>query len=441
MISKTLIYLDHAAGTPTSNEVLDSMLPYFGADYGNPSALYSLGRKARYVVEKSRGAVASILQALPDEIIFTGSGTESNNLALIGTARANKIHGNHVLVSAIEHKSVLEATQQLTKEGFIVESVPVDVFGMIDVNDCVRRVNKNTILISVMYANNEIGTIQPIKELSRALSVKRKGGMYPIFHTDACQAAGYLSLNVKDLGVDLLTLNGSKIYGPKGVGVLYRKKSVAMWSIIFGGGQEEGLRSGTESLPNIVGFQEALSRVERQKEKEAVRIAILRDECLKSLRGVLPFLVLNGHPKERLPNNIHISIPDIEGESVVLMLDSLGIAVATGSACSSKDLKVSHVLQAINQEPLLMHGSLRITLGETTTKTQNQISTPSGKLSPTRIPIAPANAIPLAPRPTQTTLVVQGVPPGGMPPWLVWMGAVCLLGGYISIRVGRYSQE
>jgi cysteine desulfurase len=368
MINKPSIYLDHAAGTPTSNEVLDLMLPYFGSGYGNPSALYSLGRQARYVLEKSRNAVASILHALPEEIIFTGSGTESNNLALLGTARANKIHGNHILVSVIEHKAVLKAAQQLAKEGFIIEHVPVNVFGMIDVNDCIGRVNEKTILISVMYANNEIGTIQPIKELSRALSVKRKGGMYPIFHTDACQAAGYLSLNVKDLGVDLLSLNGSKIYGPKGVGVLYRKKSVAMQAILFGGGQEEGLRSGTESLPHIVGFQEALSRVERKKEKEVVRISALRNECLKSLRDALPFLVLNGHPKERLPNNIHISIPDIEGESMVLMLDALGIAVATGSACSARDLKVSHVLQAINQDPLLMHGSLRITLGETTTK-------------------------------------------------------------------------
>ena len=368
MISKPSIYLDHAAGTPISNEVLDLMLPYFGSGYGNPSALYSLGRKARYVLEKSRSAVALALHATPEEIIFTGSGTESNNLALLGTARANKIHGNHILVSAIEHKAVLESAQQLAKEGFIIEYIPVDAFGMIDVNDCIGRINEKTILISVMYANNEIGTIQPIKDLSRSLSIKRKEGIYPIFHTDACQAAGYLSLNVKDLGVDLLSLNGSKIYGPKGVGVLYRKKSVAMRSIIFGGGQEEGLRSGTESLPHIVGFQEALYRVERKKEEEVVRIATLRDECLKSLRDALPFLVLNGHPKERLPNNIHISIPDIEGESMVLMLDSLGIAVATGSACSSKDLKVSHVLQAINQDPLLMHGSLRITLGETTTK-------------------------------------------------------------------------
>lgn len=370
MTSKPSIYLDHAAGTPTSNEVLDLMLPYFGSSYGNPSALYSQGRQARYVLEKSRKAVASVLHALPEEIIFTSSGTESNNLALLGTARANKIHGNHILISAIEHKAVLEATQQLAKEGFIIERIPVDAFGVVDVRDCIGRVNEKTILISVMYANNEIGTIQPIKELSRALSVKRKEGIYPIFHTDACQAAGYLSLNVKELDVDLLSLNGSKIYGPKGVGALYRKKCVPMQAIIFGGGQEAGLRSGTESLPHIVGFQEALSRVELKKEKEVARIVALRDECLKSLRETLPFFVLNGHPKERLPNNIHISIPDIEGESMVLMLDALGIAVATGSACSSQDLQVSHVLQAINQDPLLMHGSLRITLGEATTKNE-----------------------------------------------------------------------
>jgi cysteine desulfurase len=368
MISKPSIYLDHAAGTPTSNEVLDLMLPYFGSGYGNPSAIYSLGRKARYVLEKSRSTVASVLHALPEEIIFTGSGTESNNLALLGTARSNKIHGNHILISAIEHKAVLESAQQLEKEGFTVEYVPVDKYGMVDVDDCITRVNEKTILISIMYANNEIGTIQPIKELAQALSVKRNGGRYPIFHTDACQAAGYLSLDVTLLGIDLLTLNGSKIYGPKGVGMLYKSSKVVIKPIIFGGGQEYGLRSGTESLPLIVGFKEALLRVEKRRTTESLRVTVLRDECIKTLQDRIPSLVLNGHPDERLPNNIHISIPDVEGESMVLMLDELGIQVSTGSACQSQDLQVSHVLRAINQDPTLMHGSLRISLGERTTQ-------------------------------------------------------------------------
>jgi cysteine desulfurase len=364
------IYFDHAATTTTSPEVLDSMLPYFSARYGNPSSLHSDGRLARYAIDSARESISSVLRASPEEIIFTASGTESNNLAVLGVARAHKKHGNHILVSAIEHKSVLAAAKQLTKEGFDVEYIPVDEKGMIDVVDCISRVREKTILISVMYANNEIGTVEPIQKLAEELQLHKKGNLLPIFHTDACQAAGYMPLNVTELGVDLLTLNSSKIYGPKGVGLLYRNKKVTLAPVFFGGGQEYGLRPGTENLPSIVGFKEALLRVEKRRVEESERLCSLRDECLRSLSQEIPSLVINGHPLQRLPNNIHISIPEIEGESMVLMLDNFGIHVATGSACSAHDLQVSHVLTAIKQDSILAHGSLRITFGEETTKAE-----------------------------------------------------------------------
>jgi cysteine desulfurase len=381
------VYLDHASTTPLASEVLKAMMPFFDASYGNPSSMYASGRKARQALEDARRSIAEVLHSEPEEIIFTASGTESDNLALLGTARANRQYGNHILVSAIEHKAVLEAAKQLDREGFVVEYIPVDRFGMIDVDDCVARIKDNTILISVMYANNEIGTIQPIQELTKAIGVWKKKRVensrsefstaishqqsaisYPIFHADACQAAGALSLDVTELGVDLLSINGSKIYGPKGVGVLFKKKDVTLLPIVFGGGQEQGLRGGTENLPLIVGMSLALTRVEKRRQEESLRLSSLRDTFITSLRESIPDMVLNGHVTERLPNNIHISIPAVEGESMVLMLDSLGVEVSTGSACSYHDLQVSHVLSAIGQDPNLMHGSLRITLGESTRK-------------------------------------------------------------------------
>ncbi len=370
--------MDHAATTPTRADVLNVMLPYFDEKYGNPSSLYSSGRKSYSVIEKSRQNIANILGVEKDEIIFTASGTESDNMAILGIARANREHGNHILISAIEHKAVIEPAKQLEKEGFVIEYIPVDNFGMINVKDVISRITDKTILISVMYANNEIGTIQPIKELVEAIkefrnefpagNLKLKTGNFPIFHTDACQAAGYLSLNVKDIGVDLMTLNGSKIYGPKGIGILYKNKNVKIEPIISGGGQERGMRSGTQNLPAIVGFDFALTRVEERREEEFQRLTEIRDYFIKGLNTSIPDLVLNGHPVSRLPNNVHISIPAIEGESMLLMLDELGIQASTGSACSASDLQVSHVLLAIKQDVSLMHGSLRFTLGEKTSK-------------------------------------------------------------------------
>lgn len=361
--------MDYAATTPTSSDVVKVMLPYFDEEYGNPSSLYSSGRKSNSVIEKSRQNIANILGVEKDEIIFTASGTESDNMAILGIARANREHGNHILISSIEHKAVIEPAKQLEKEGFVVEYIPVDSLGIIDVKDAVSRITDKTVLISVMYANNEIGTVQPIRELAEAIkSYKLQANSYPLLHSDACQAAGYLPLDIKSLGVDMMTVNGSKIYGPKGIGILYKNKNVKIEPIIFGGGQENGLRSGTQNLPVIVGFDFALARVEERREKEFFRLTEIRDYFIKGLNTSIQDLVLNGHPTFRLPNNVHISIPQVEGESMLLMLDELGIQASTGSACSASDLQVSHVLLAVKQDVSLMHGSLRFTLGEKTTK-------------------------------------------------------------------------
>lgn len=362
------IYLDHAATTPTASEIVNAMLPYYGGEYGNPSSIYSTGRHAKVAITTARHNIASLLGVIPDEIFFTGSGTESDNLAILGVARANREFGNHILISTIEHKAVLESAKQLEKEGFIIEYIPVDNYGMIDIADCVARINDKTILISVMYANNEIGTIQPITELAHAIALHKGKKQFPLMHTDACQAAGYLSLDVTKLGIDLMTLNSSKIYGPKGIGLLYKHKNVHIEPIIFGGGQEQGIRSGTENLPLIIGLAEALLRVEERREEESERLMQLRDYCINALRQEIPDMALNGHLTSRLPNNIHISVPYVEGESMVLMLDEAGIQASTGSACSASDLQVSHVLVAINQDISLMHGSLRLSLGEKTTQ-------------------------------------------------------------------------
>lgn len=372
MEMKGLIYLDNAATTPIDEKVLEKMLPYFRGEYGNPSSIYKSGRKAKQVIEHARQGLADVIGAKSSEVIFTGSGTEANNLAILGVARANKKYGNHILVSTIEHKSVLESVKQLEKEGFIIEYIPVDNYGVIDVDEIMKLITDKTILISVMYANNEIGTIQPIQELSKRVSEFKNQEPrtinYPLVHTDACQVAGQLSIDVRKLGVDLMTLNGGKIYGPKGIGVLYKKENINIEPIIFGGGQESGLRGGTESVPLIVGMLEALCMVDKNREIESVRLTELRNYLIVKLKEIIGDVVLNGHPTNRLPNNVHISIPKIEGEAVVLMLDEMSVQVSTGSACSSKDLEVSHVLKAINQSPEIIHGSIRFSLGKETRK-------------------------------------------------------------------------
>ena len=362
------IYLDYAATTYVEPSVLRKMAPYFGGTFGNPSSLHTAGREARLAIERARSEVAVLLGADAGEIIFTGSGTESDNLAIIGAAMANKDWGKHIIVSKIEHPAVLEAAGNLEKNGFEITYVNVDSKGMVILSELKKALRKDTILVSILYANNEIGTIQPIRKISKIIKEFKKESAYPLFHTDACQVAGALDLNVKKLGVDLLTLNGSKIYGPKGVGCLYVSSCVKLEPLVVGGGQEKGLRAGTENVSSIVGFAEALKLADKNKHKESARLKKLRDYFFTSIKKSIPGITINGDAHCRLPNNINLSIGGVEGESVLLMLDNLGVYAATGSACSSKSLEPSHVLLAIGVSPERAHGSLRLTLGRKTTK-------------------------------------------------------------------------
>ena len=366
--SDKTVYLDYAAATPVDPEVLEVMRPYWGARYGNASSMHESGRRAKGAIDGARAAVAEVLGCEPRELIFTGSGTESDNTALLGVARANRAHGNHIVISAVEHKAVLESAQQLKNEGFEVSIAPVDAYGTVNVEEVMRLVTGQTVLVSVMYANNEIGTVEPIQGLSVALRARRAGKAFPLLHTDACQAAGFLPLKVAELGVDLMSLNGSKIYGPRGTGLLYKKNGVTILPLIVGGEQEQHLRAGTESVPLIIGFAAALQKAERLRVAESARLTTLRDYLTRELLKKIPRAVLNGHPTNRLPNNVHISMPYVEGESMLLMLDKHSIEASTGSACSAYDLQPSHVLLAIGQTPELAHGSIRFSLGRHTTK-------------------------------------------------------------------------
>ncbi|PIR67143.1 MAG: cysteine desulfurase NifS [Parcubacteria group bacterium CG10_big_fil_rev_8_21_14_0_10_36_14] len=364
------IYLDNAATTKVRDDVLTEILPFFNDKFGNPSSFHGSGKVAKDSIESAREKIAKILNCRIGEIIFTGGGTESDNLAILGTARANKGKGGHIITLKIEHPAVLEACKELEKEGFEITYLPVGKDGIIKLDELKKALRKDTILVSIMYANNEIGTIQPIKEIAKIIrdNTKKKETSFPYFHTDACQAAGALDLDIQKLGVDMLTLNGSKIYGPKGVGTLFVKKSIKLQPLIFGGGQESGLRGGTESVPSIVGLAKALELAQAEKEKESVRLIKLRDYFIKELLGQIRGAELNGDIKFRLPNNINISIPRVEGEAMVLYLDSKGIYCSTGSACSSSSLKPSHVLLAIGRSHEMAHNSLRFTLGRDTKK-------------------------------------------------------------------------
>lgn len=362
------IYLDHAATTYVDPFVLETMLPYFSEHFGNPSSEYSLGRKAKAAIERARATIAEILHARPEEIIFTGSGTESDNLAIFGIARAYKHKGNHIIVSKIEHKAVLEAAQTLEKEGFEITYLNVNDNGIVDPKELERSLRPDTVLVSIMYANNEIGTIQPIAEISAVIKRFKKDNLLPLFHTDACQAAGALDLDITTLGVDLLTLNGSKIYGPKGVGCLYVASDIQLEPILVGGGQENSRRAGTENVACIIGLAEALKIADQLKTNEGHRLSKLRDHCIDQLLLKINGSQINGDREKRLPNNINISIGGVEGESLLLMLDNENIFVSTGSACTSTALDPSHVLLAIGRSPELAHGSLRLTLGRKTTQ-------------------------------------------------------------------------
>ncbi|MDI6717457.1 MAG: cysteine desulfurase family protein [Patescibacteria group bacterium] len=362
------IYLDYAAATYIDPAVLRKITPYLKRNFGNPSSLHLPGRNAKMAIENSRTIIAGILGVESQEIIFTGSGTESDNLAIFGIARAHKNKGNHVIISKIEHKAVLEAAKKLRKEGFEITYLNVDSEGMVKLPEIKKALRKNTILVSIMYANNEIGTIQPISEISKIIRDFRKNNLFPVFHTDACQAAGALDLNIGKLGVDLMTLNSSKIYGPKGAGCLYVSKNINLESLIVGGGQERNIRAGTENTALIVGFSEALKLAEKLRKKESLRLKKLRNYFIKKFLKTIPDSRLNGHKEKRLPNNINISINEAEGESLMLMLDKNKIFASTGSACTSDSLEVSHVLLATGLSPELSHCSLRFTLGRKTAK-------------------------------------------------------------------------
>jgi cysteine desulfurase len=357
------IYLDYAATTPTHPEVVKAMLPYFTENFGNPSSIYSYGQEAREAVESARAKVAGLISARDEEIVFTGGGTEADNYALQGAAFAHEKKGNHIITTAIEHHAVLETCAFLEKHGFTVTRLPVDKYGLVNPGDVKKAISPKTVLISVMHANNEIGTIQPLAEISK---ITREKDI--LFHTDAVQTAGHIPIDVNKLGVDLLSMSAHKLYGPKGVGALYIRKGVKLTPFIHGGGQEKGRRSGTENVPGIVGFGRAAELAAAEIDAEAVRLAILRDKLIQGLLDRIPDTHLNGDPVKRLPNNVNISIDYIEGEAMCLNLDFQGICASTGSACSSGSLAPSHVLLALGPRHEQAHGSLRFTLGKWTTE-------------------------------------------------------------------------
>jgi cysteine desulfurase len=370
-----LRYFDHAAATPLDPQVLLAMQPFFTENFGNPSSFHSVGLAAKRAVADARKRIAAQIGAHEDEILFTSGGTESDNLAVLGVPRAAKkvlAAGvkPHVVTTAIEHHAVLEPLIYLEKTGEIeLTQLSVDGFGQVSVKDLEASLKPNTVLVTVMMANNEIGTIQPIADFGRALLAWRKarGTVFPYFHTDACQAAGYLPIDVEKMHADLLTLNGSKIYGPKGVAILYVRRGVKLAPLVIGGGQERGLRSGTENVPGIVGLAKALERVQAAREAESARLTVLRDRLVEGLLRI-PKARLNGHPTERLPNSANVSFLDIEGEAAMLYLDALGIMVSTGSACASTSLDPSHVILATGLSYEAAHGSIRFTLGHATTE-------------------------------------------------------------------------
>ncbi len=366
------IYLDYASTTPMRKEVIKTMLPYFDQFFGNPSALYEEGRIAKNAIENYRKEIADLLKIKPSEIIFTNGGTESINLAFFGIAnfyRSQFLHPE-IIISEIEHPAVLKSAQKLEKMGIKIIKIKVDKKGIIDLKQLAKSINKQTMLVSIMIANNEIGVIEPIKKIKKIIKEFRDKNktIFPIFHTDACQAAGFLDIKPKNLGVDLMSLNGSKIYGPKAAGLLYKKESIDLEPIIIGGGQERNYRSGTENVAGIAGFATALKLAQQEKEKESERLQKLRDYLIKKVLQSIPKSFINGDLKNRLPNNAHFTILDVEGEALILRLDQCGIAVTTGSACHSKSLTPSHVLSAIGLPNEFIHGSLRVTLGRYTTK-------------------------------------------------------------------------
>ena len=357
------IYLDYAATTPTHPEVVKAMLPYFTDIFGNPSSIYACAQQAKAAIEEARAGIASFIGARDEEVVFTSGGTESDNAAIKGVAYAREDKGNHIITSSIEHHAVLETCEFLEKRGFRITRLPVDEYGMVSPDDVRKAITDTTILISIMHANNEIGTIQPITEIGR---IARESGIY--FHTDAVQTVGHLPIDVDKMGVDLLSMSAHKLYGPKGTGALYIRKGTRLVPFMHGGGQERGRRASTENVAGIAGFGKAIELARQEVDEEAERITHLRDRLIKGIQERIDHTRLNGHPVNRLPNNINISVEFVEGESMCLSLDLEGICASTGSACSSGSLEASHVLLALGLPPMQAHGSLRFTLGKWTTE-------------------------------------------------------------------------
>ena len=359
-----LIYMDYAATTPTRQEVVNTMLPYMTTNFGNPSSIYTLAQDARNAVDSARNTISKILGSRSSEIVFTSGGTESDNTAIKSVSFAMKHLGNHIVTSMVEHHAVLHTCQQMEQFGFDVTYLPVDHNGQVRIEDLENSITENTILVSIMYANNEIGTIQPIKDMVR--TVKNKANELSktiVFHTDAVQAVGHVDIDVTELGVDMLSMSAHKFYGPRGVGALYVKSGTPFESLLAGGGQERQRRSGTENVAGIVGMAHALKLTHIDREHESLRILRMRDRVVTELSNSVENLVFNGHPINRLDNNVSVSFKGVEGEPVLMGLDFAGICASSGSACSSASVEPSHVLLAIGRSAEEAQGTLRITLG------------------------------------------------------------------------------
>jgi cysteine desulfurase len=359
------IYLDNAATTPVKKEVLEAMLPYFMENYGNPSSVYQIAQINKKALDESRETIANHLGCSAGEIFFTSCGTESDNWAIKGIAEANKSKGNHIITTKIEHHAVLHTCEYLEKNGYEVTYLDVDENGLISLEELEKAIKPTTVLITIMYANNEIGTIQPVAEIG---ALAKKHGV--LFHTDAVQAIGQVKINVKAENIDALSLSGHKINGPKGIGVLYIRRGLKIANLLHGGGQERGRRPGTENVAFIVGLAKAMTLAYDHFDEKIARLTALREKLIKGILDTIPYAKLNGHPEKRLANNVNVGFEFVEGESLLLLLDMNGIAASSGSACTSGSLDPSHVLLAIGLPHEKAHGSVRMTLGEQTTEAE-----------------------------------------------------------------------
>jgi len=358
------IYMDYSAGTPVDPHVIDAMMPYLNSHFGNPSSIHTLGQEAKQALQNSREVVAKLINSeTPEAIVFTSGATESNNLAIRGTAGRNKSRGNKILTSSVEHMSVVNPCKLMIRNGFQVIFLPVDKFGVLDLEKLEAELDDQTTLVSIVYANPEIGTIEPIKEISKIVHAKKA-----FLHVDATAACGQVPIDVQDENIDLLTMSSNDMYGPKGVGALYIKPGTTIEPVNQGGGQERGLRSGTENIPGIVGFAKAAEIAKNEMANESQRLTLLRNDLIKGLIEPIPYSYLNGHPTQRLPNNVSVRYSFIEGESILLSLDIEGVYASSGSACAAKTLQPSHVLLALGLQPEDAHGSLMATLGRENTQ-------------------------------------------------------------------------